>query len=249
MFELPPMTVMLHTNEIWKSFVLAIHSLVASLLKASNSPSGRSEIHSTMPIRFAMDEDASEEEYNVEEPTHSLPESAEDMKISAGRAVGDQKRRKRNLIIAGISAAVVIFIISISVSISKSKNPQESPRMQQTKSFLSLVTDTSALRDHTSPQYAAANWLANMDATEIPQEPGNGDGKLFLQRYALAVLYYALKGEHWVFDSRFLNKDPECAWVQQFTTQDGKFDMGVKCNDVNHVKELRLRKWRLSVIK
>ena len=112
----------------------------------------------------------------------------------------------------------------------------------------SLVTDTSAFEQcpillNTRLLHGL---LIRMSTTDIPTEP-NDDGALFVQRYALAVLYYALGGPDWVFDARFFNKDDTCEWLQRFTTQDGQFDMGVQCNNVNHVKELRLRTYTVRV--
>lgn len=196
-----------------------------------------------MPIRFAMDESADAEDYNVEEPPqHSLPESAEDLKVSAAQSVVNTRRRKRMMLYGGIAAFVLIVIISMSASIHKKRNVPESPRMQQTRTFLSLLTDTSALSSRKSPQYQAAQWLADTDVgTDIPSEPGKADSVLFLQRYALATLYFSTSGRNWVFDARFLNKDDSCEWLQRFTTKSGTFDMGVKCNNEGHVKEIRLR--------
>jgi Leucine-rich repeat (LRR) protein len=190
-----------------------------------------------------MDENTAEEEYNVEEPTHSLPESAEDIKLNASNNSSSLNVKallsKRNVLIGGVASVVLLLIVIISVSIPKSQAPPESERLLATKSFLSLVTDTSAFKNANSPQYKAAAWLADTDVTtDIPTEPN--DGVLFVQRYALTVLYYALGGPDWVFDAHFLNKDDTCQWLQRFTTQDGQFDMGVMCTGANHVKELRL---------
>ena len=211
-----------------------------------------------MPILFAMDDHAKDEDedYEVEENGHSLPESAEDMKITAGRAVApksiadriflatSQCGSRRNLMVAGIGAVVLIIVISVGVAVSNKKQASaaSSPRMQQTTAFLSQVSDTNEHRNKNSPQYAAAHWIADTDSADIPSDPSSDDATKFLQRYALAVLYYATHGEHWVFDGRFLAKESECNWLEGFNMPDGKFKLGVTCNDVGHVKEIRLRK-------
>ena len=91
----------------------------------------------------------------------------------------------------------------------------------------------AALRDTSSPQYAAYQWLDSSvnDAYE------DNERKL-IQRYALASFYYSAGGENWESgSSSWLSSQDECTW---YTTspvspcdQDGNFlEIDLKNNNL-----------------
>ena len=63
-----------------------------------------------------------------------------------------------------------------------------------------------------------------------------------LDRYVLAVLYYATNGGEWFNGYSFLSPDPTCEW------KDTTFaiDRGVTCNDNNEVVELIIKEFGLQ---
>jgi len=84
------------------------------------------------------------------------------------------------------------------------------------------ATDTSLLRNPDAPQGLATDWIINQDVTTCPDE----DTKI-LQRWSLAVMYFATGGDEWFACSAgddncgnsfsrkvaFLNPESECEWA------------------------------------
>jgi hypothetical protein len=64
----------------------------------------------------------------------------------------------------------------------------------------------AALRDPLSPQFAAMQWI------RTPNNQGIYSDRVFLQRYALATVYYATGGEQWSSSDRWLTNSTECEW-------------------------------------
>jgi hypothetical protein len=60
------------------------------------------------------------------------------------------------------------------------------------------LTGSEKLPDPSSPQYRAAQWLADADPFVREQGLRPSDAK-FIQRYAVAVLYYSLGGDYRMF--------------------------------------------------
>ena len=91
------------------------------------------------------------------------------------------------------------------------------------------VASKSRLTTNTSPQYYAAMWIADSDAYNIPI-PSNFDTAYneFVERFVLAMLYIALDGPVWTYQSNFMKPTHVCSWFQDFrTTADGFLRMGV----------------------
>mmetsp|Transcript_4594 Transcript_4594/g.7950 ORF Transcript_4594/g.7950 Transcript_4594/m.7950 type:complete len:1277 (+) Transcript_4594:628-4458(+) len=97
-------------------------------------------------------------------------------------------------------------------------------RLQQTLDYLITfnVSNSSMLEPHAvyTPQYQAARWISMYDQYRIPipstSEPSREEYP-FLQRYSLAVLYFATGGlEHWLYGMNFLQEYHECNWSDQF---------------------------------
>ena len=82
-----------------------------------------------------------------------------------------------------------------------------------------------------SPQYMAAKWIATVDRhrVNIPKADGttSKDEYPFLQRYALAVLFFSTGGLDWIFRLNFLSGTHECAWFQVFTSDNLPPDQGL----------------------
>jgi hypothetical protein len=77
--------------------------------------------------------------------------------------------------------------------------------------LLNLLTRVSAdngtsLRDPSSPQFAAMEWLRSTDNTGVYTD------RRFLARYALATLYYSTNGKDWKNSTKWLTKSHECNW-------------------------------------
>ncbi|KAL3908391.1 MAG: hypothetical protein SGILL_008500 [Bacillariaceae sp.] len=112
------------------------------------------------------------------------------------------------------------------------ETPAEQTRYQKTISYLveAGVSSLAALeQDTNSPQYKAANWIANVDTYQIPLPDGidtdTADEMIphtrFTERYTLAVFYYATGGDDWKYGMRFMEPIDHCEWYQDFITTSG----------------------------
>lgn len=73
---------------------------------------------------------------------------------------------------------------------------------------LEFVSDSDALHDWTAPQGRAFQWIVNEDARMI-----HADDPHLVQRYALAVFYFATGGDNWHSgDLHWLSGVHECFW-------------------------------------
>jgi hypothetical protein len=90
------------------------------------------------------------------------------------------------------------------------------------------------LREPSSDEFWAAHWVSDRDEMQLA-----ADDPYLAQRYVLAVVYYALNLDQHFADSgpggeRWLDGQSECFWA------------GIRCNDDNHVTEIRLVNMRVK---
>jgi hypothetical protein len=144
------------------------------------------------------------------------------------------------LVIALIVLAIILTGVILGTRSSSSSSPSDqSIRFQETLLILGQETSsTIALYTEGTPQYKAADWIANRDQLQypIPTQPG-ADSDRFLQRYVLAVLYFALNGEQWTSAANFLSASDECGWSDITVVE-----LGVTCTTSLLVKGINLCK-------
>lgn len=156
-----------------------------------------------------------------------------------------QEKRRKLLSISAI-ILVVVVIIAVSVSLAGSNNssnkdsPVDSPTMAPTAAplrgpdeiinFLNAVTLSNVTVSYpaveNSTEQQAALWLIEDDPLQFNVTPAR-----LVQRYALAVLWYATTGPGWLLvEEPWLAAEPhECNWA------------GVACNREGMVLSLNLR--------
>mmetsp|Transcript_7921 Transcript_7921/g.19123 ORF Transcript_7921/g.19123 Transcript_7921/m.19123 type:complete len:527 (+) Transcript_7921:65-1645(+) len=84
---------------------------------------------------------------------------------------------------------------------------------------------------HTSdPQTKALNWLTTQDGGSSITTNSTSD---LLQRYAMAVFYYAMDGDNWNQNTTFLSDASVCDWGSSYGD-------GVTCNGAGQVTSFRL---------
>jgi hypothetical protein len=94
------------------------------------------------------------------------------------------------------------------------------PRVEDVIDFLSKndISKLGDLKNPGTPQYRAARWIADEDLQRVPISMKRS----FLDRYVLAVLFYALGGDKtWPSDLDFLSPTHVCQWVQSTSNQLG----------------------------
>ena len=162
---------------------------------------------------------------------HSLPD-AEELKVAISFVRG--KRNQKFMMVVGACVLALVAIIGLSVGISSARSrsptgftagkgeggsgtnisqPSAEDRFEHAKEFLSQFSRREDLDRSGSPQNLAVDWIANKDELQVPlpASPAYDDSYRFVQRYVLAVMYYALGGDEWTYDeARFLSKSSEC---------------------------------------
>jgi len=88
------------------------------------------------------------------------------------------------------------------------------------KDIVGLVSGFDIIADSTSPQADALKFVS--------AEDGNCPESQFLQRYAVAVLYYSLAGIFWENNENYMSSSHECGWY------------GITCNEEKIIVELDL---------
>ena len=128
--------------------------------------------------------------------------------------------------------------------LSDDKENDDMERFEQVKIFLtsSAITSSTDLQNTVSPQYQAAAWISNDDEREldIPEAINEEDSYKFVQRYVMAVLYYALGGSKWLRQVGFLSGEDVCDWnfdleirIDISGNTQSEYDYGVSCWDEN----------------
>jgi len=112
-----------------------------------------------------------------------------------------------------------------------------------TITFLSEISSVEDLLTEGTPQFLAARWISNVDQLhyEIPSSDNDAPSShRFVQRYVLAVLFFALGGEGWHEDLEFLSNEDECAWYNTVRVADGQqYAHGVTCGGLGlHVRDI-----------
>jgi hypothetical protein len=90
------------------------------------------------------------------------------------------------------------------------------------------VSDAEALQDESSPQFLALRWLANNDTSVLDLD--STPTVILVERYVLAVLYFATSAEGGLNVLNFLTASSVCEWK------------GVLCNGDDLVVALLLGK-------
>lgn len=152
----------------------------------------------------------------------------------------------------GIFAVVTVIAIVLALTVpDNDKNDRKYPWINKSsRRFLALelyliesgISTEEDLSNVTSPQYYAAQWMANGDGLHLPipavskptQEVENdsasasaGNSKndgdnltkehvTFIERYAMVTFYFSTDGDNWTNDLNFLTPAHICTWYQDF---------------------------------
>lgn len=162
-----------------------------------------------------------------------------------------EKQQFRRYMLAGICCLIVITVaIVVPVVIvfgkssvpppteSPSSAPSGAPSFAPTSSRFADILDyvsqfsspDSLIRENvTSPQYLAADWVANIDEVQAPLESAQ-----LTQRYLLAVFYFSTGGDKWEECNRYQSCSVGFPWLAG--TQSECLWDGVRCS-ANQVVE------------
>lgn len=149
---------------------------------------------------------------------HSLPTAEDAQTMAAFSGLPAKNKKYLGIVIGGVVALALLIGLSVGLSSgnkSRSSAAAEDPvqRLQEVQSFLTQFSDEVALYDTATPQYYAAAWIANDDGLQVPVPRSADYSKSFkfVQRYVLALMYFALNGYEWTYSlTGFLGPGTEC---------------------------------------
>jgi hypothetical protein len=138
---------------------------------------------------------------------------------------------------------------SDSTTINDGFKPLLPHRLIQAAEFLSKaeISDRRNLEDIAMPQFQAAYWISELDelAYTIPTSRIDRNYIPFVQRYILALLYFATGGHNWNVKCSFLGNQDVCQWFKIMTlNEDENLTLGVSCNNLGNVNRLLMRKFQ-----
>lgn len=150
----------------------------------------------------------------------------------------DRKRRRKILMLGGVGLVILIIAIVVPVTLltgdsetkfleqppsaapsgAPSAVPSQSPTTGSLQTIVRCLKETgisnpASFDDSISPQYRAAEWLADVDSYGS-QDIMECDSPRFQQRFALATFYFAMNGDDW---TRCGQSNPLCGNAQQFS--------------------------------
>ena len=106
---------------------------------------------------------------------------------------------------------------------------QDRPRDEVITEILLDVTDEQLLLDSSTPQGQARLWLIDEDDSTDPCTYPT-----FIQRYAMATMYFSMAGSNWDSSVIWLTAEKECDWTN------------VECNDFDAVSKILLGEFSFS---
>jgi len=138
-------------------------------------------------------------------------------------------------------------------------------RMEQAVEYLGLLSDAALLENDETPQARALEWIVNgdlqplevpavVDGTGSVAGPSDGDHR-FVQRYVLAVLYYAMAEvleygdtDNWRREFNFMTVKNECEWHEELAYAEAEqvYFYGVACDWKGRVTSIYMPKNRLE---
>jgi hypothetical protein len=112
---------------------------------------------------------------------------------------------------------LVVLLAITTTTVAKIITKENTPRSQAVLNFLveNEISTSCDLENVESPQYHAANWIADNDGMKL-DIPQYGEHIAFVERYVMAVFFYALDGPHWKHDLNFLSPNHICTWYEEF---------------------------------
>jgi hypothetical protein len=147
----------------------------------------------------------------------------------------------RNFCYLLLSAGIVVVAVGVVVGV-VTEAPTASPAIFSEKmtNMLDLIGPTitsniELFQDPKTPQYAALQWLADLDEWNMDIDIDSPPIQVWVERYVLALLYHSTNGNSWSTEFNFLQSTSACEWSNL------ELEEGVICDDI-YVTELHLSK-------
>ena len=181
-----------------------------------------------------------------EQPIHDQLPTLEELKSTHTTVPSKYSRKVKSIVIASIILVVFCTFLGVTVSRGKKKTEENAVQNDETEKVIQFLLKYKVslepdLRYNGTPQRRAAQFLAYGDGYKIEYTDANA-GRI-VDRYSLAVLYYALGGKGWTYQLNFLSARDTCDWNSQLKTTAGTtIQEGVQCDNNGRVMKLMLGK-------
>lgn len=206
--------------------------------------------HSSAPRRPSLKERFMASRQRLSSSIHSLASSSgsligERLAPCGQRVSSFCRNNKKWLAIGGVALLLIVIVVTVSVTVTgRDSSETAAPlpeRDQALTDIASSVSSPQSLSDPNSPQSKALDWLINEDPLVLTPSIVTTDDRI-LQRYALAVFYYATDGPNSWLPNSWMNGN-ECS---------GQFWIGLSCNDNDEVRSMAFGElvlvWYLSLL-
>jgi hypothetical protein len=156
-------------------------------------------------------------------------------------------RRKSTLMITLGVLLMVIVAAGSAIGILASKDKKEPPPtiaptsvsdMELARAIFYPLSGNETLWDKSSPQYKALWWIVHEDPAKMMmkmQDESQSLSSIIVERYVMALFYFATDGPNWFEQVNFLGNSSICDWQDLI-----EFDNGINCNDEGSAVELWL---------
>ena len=113
---------------------------------------------------------------------------------------------------------ILVVLLATTITVAKIITKENTARGTAVLDFLveNEISTSFDLENIESPQYHAAKWIADYDGMKLGI-PQYGEHIAFVERYVMAVLFYALDGQHWKHNLNFLSPNHICTWYEEYT--------------------------------
>jgi hypothetical protein len=165
------------------------------------------EAKSTPPGAFDPEDPLSASERHAR--ISQLPPAKELRNRLRARYSRKHRRRPITMLISFLVVLVIVLAIILSIMLVDDKE-----RTNEVINFLVQhgISKWDDFQNPATPQYKAAKWIADRDGLRVKVSTKHA----FLDRYVLAVLFYALGGDTtWPDDLNFMADDHVCTWVKE----------------------------------
>jgi hypothetical protein len=219
---------------------------------SSNSASRRSMSTRNLPVARRVlppQEPLEDQVRESQELQNDLPIGMPvDMEEERRRQAAAKRRHVRWIVFSIVLALLFLIGTVLGVTLRSSSappsstttvSPTPSPTSQDFASVQSLIRSVSldggkTLEDASSPQYRALEWLSQNEYLETYPDWRR------IQRYALAVFFFATSGQDWVGNRAWLSDDDECTWfsaaLDEICNVEGKFlQLAMPLGDNNNI--------------
>jgi hypothetical protein len=161
---------------------------------------------------------------------------------------GPPRALRKSVIMITLGVLMVLVAVGSAVGILASNDKKKPPPtfaptvvsdMEQAGAIFTPLSGNESLWDESSPQYKALWWIVHEDPARMMmklQDDNQSSSSMIVERYVMAVFYFATDGPNWLTSYDFLGNSSICDW------NDSR-EFGVRCHDEGSAGQLMMSKF------